>query len=171
MPQNNWNMGQWSAGDFNFGGGVPGMPSTAMAPPPAAFTPNAMPAGGGNTTGGGSVAGQVAQTAGDVVPDVNNPAGAGAGGFMKGLFGDQSPLEGIGSVAQGLASFGQIYASLKGLKLARDQFDFSKEAYQTNLGNTRKSYNTNLEDRIRSRTHFEGGSSGDVDKYLQKHSM
>ena len=90
---------------------------------------------------------------------------------MSNVFGDMSPLEGISTVAQGLASFGQIYASLKGLKLARDQFDFSKKAYETNLENTRKSYNTSLEDRIRSRAAAQGDSAATVDSYLKKHSM
>jgi hypothetical protein len=90
-----------------------------------------------------------------------------AGGFLKGLGG----LEGLSSILQGIGSLGQVYASIKGLGIAKDQLNFSKEAYQTNLKNTTQNYNTTLEDRIRSRYHTEGRETGEAEKYLSKHAL
>lgn len=96
------------------------------------------------------------------------PAGAGgAGGFM-GQFGG---LEGLANIAKGIGSIGSVYAAIKGLGLARDQLDFSKEAYQTNLANSTKSFNTALEDRIRARAATENRGASYADDYLAKHRL
>lgn len=102
------------------------------------------------------------------MPPVGAVAGADAGG---GWFSKIGGLEGIASLAQGLASLGQVYGALQSVKLGKEQLNLSREAYQTNLANQRQSYNTALEDRIRSRHVMEGRGSGETDAYLAKNKL
>ena len=80
-------------------------------------------------------------------------------------------IEGIGAIADVLGSFGQIYSAIQATKLAREQLKFTKEAYNTNLVNQTKSYNTSLEDRIRSRYTQENRTTSDADAYLARHAL
>ena len=80
-------------------------------------------------------------------------------------------LDGIGSIMDGIGSAVSIYTALSNLGLAKDQFRFQKDAYNTNLQNQTQSYNTALEDRTRARNHTQGGTSADVDSYLAQHSL
>ena len=138
-----------SAQDLNFGTGVanPGFIDAA-----ALRAMTTAPAVGSETGVGAPVAGA--------------PAGA-----TRGFFGKIGGLEGLGTIAKGLASLGGVYAALKGVGLARDQLDFSKRTYDTNLANSTKSYNTTLEDRARARFITEGRSDEELQKYLDKNRL
>ena len=52
---------------------------------------------------------------------------------------------------QGLSTIGNLWGAYQGNKLARKQLSLSTDAYNTNLTNSIKSYNTQLEERIRGR--------------------
>lgn len=123
----------------------------------------------------------VAGPGGDMMSGVGNAvSGADVGGGTTDLSGADTPggpfgaiggLEGLSTILKGLGSIGQIFTAMKGLKIAKEQLAFSKEAYQTNLKNQTQTYNTSLEDRIRSRYYTEGKSADQVSSYLAKHSL
>ena len=77
----------------------------------------------------------------------------------------------VGGIAQGIGALASAWNANRGLGLARDQFRFQKEAYNTNLANSIQSYNTSLEDRIRGRTSDYEGKEQDVQSYLNRHSL
>ncbi len=89
------------------------------------------------------------------------------GGLLNSLGG----WNGINSLASIIGSVGNLYGAYQSNELAKDQFDFQKQAYNTNLANTIKSYNTALDDRIRSRTVAENGTQADADAYLKKNRL
>ena len=79
---------------------------------------------------------------------------------------------GTGQLALGgLSALTNIWGANKQMKLAEDQFDFTKKIATTNLNNQVKSYNTALEDRIRSRAAMEGSSSAEAEAYLNKNRL
>lgn len=80
-------------------------------------------------------------------------------------FGMNVPTAALGLNA--LNSLTGLYTGLKSLKLAKDQFDFTKNITNTNMGNTTKNYNMNLEDRLRTRDQFNQSDKAktDYEKY------
>lgn len=96
-----------------------------------------------------------------------NTGGFGGNGFLGGIGG----IEGLGTIMQGIGSLGQVWASIQAVRMAKDQFNFQKEAYNTNLENQTQTYNTSLEDRIRARSHTEGRGADYVDSYLAEHAL
>jgi hypothetical protein len=100
------------------------------------------------------------------------PTGAGAtpgATAPGGKFGNF--MGGFANLAEGLSGLGQLYIGLKSLGLAKEQLAFSKEAYAKNMGNTTKSYNTALEDRLRSRGVTEGRSQEFTDSEIAKNRL
>lgn len=53
---------------------------------------------------------------------------------------------------QGLSTIGNLWGAYQGNKIAKKQLALSTDAYNTNLTNQIKSYNTQLEDKIRGRS-------------------
>lgn|GEM_PF-6254395 len=99
------------------------------------------------------------------------PPVSGAGGGRTSFWGEGGKIEGFGSIASGLASLGQLYGAFKQMGLMRDQLDFTKSSYATNLANTTKDYNTNLDARTRSEYAAEGKSESLAEAYIAKHSL
>jgi hypothetical protein len=80
-------------------------------------------------------------------------------------------LDGIGSILDGVGGIAEIYTALQSIGVAKDNLQFQKDSYNTNLGNQTQTYNTNLEDRVTSQYRTEGKTSADVDSYLQKNRL
>ena len=65
-------------------------------------------------------------------------------------------LNTINAGMNGLAAIGGLYGAFQSNKLAKKQFEFTKEVTNTNLNNQIKTYNTSLEDRARARGRLNG---------------
>lgn len=95
----------------------------------------------------------------------------------RSLFGGTDPSTGFQSMGivsptlQGLGSLFQAWNGMQTLGLAKDQFNFQKNAFNTNLANQRQTYNTALEDRIRGRTSDYAGKEQDVQSYLNQNRL
>lgn len=70
---------------------------------------------------------------------------------------------GIGSIE----SIGKLWNAFQMSKLAKDQFNFTRDITNTNLANQIQSYNTALEDRARSRAVAEGQTDAQRDAYIE----
>lgn len=101
-----------------------------------------------------------------------NPAtamtGASGAGALGGL-GMNIPTFQLGLGA--LGSLANIYGGFQANKLAKDQLSFTKSVTNTNLNNQIKSYNTQLEDRARSRAVAENRDSASADEYIEKNKL
>lgn len=72
---------------------------------------------------------------------------------------------------KGLSALGNLWSGYQASKMAQRQYDLAKEAYQTNLANSIKSYNTALTDRIRARAAMETGDKNAYDSYLEENKL
>ncbi len=104
-----------------------------------------------------------------IMPSAPNPLG-GMGGFFRNPDGSMN-TQNIGMMAGGLQALGGMWNTFQQTRLARQSMDQQREAWETNLANQEKTYNTSLEDKIRSRYAAEGRSSRDADDYLKKHQL
>lgn len=131
---------------------------------PSADTFNQVQAAVGNDAAATAVPGQggFAPVGGVGVPG----AGGGQGGFFGPNFANNA-----GMVLSGVQALGSLWNSYQANKLAKEQIGLQREAFQTNLANQKQTYNTALEDRIRSRYNTEGRSSGEADAYIDKHKL
>lgn len=94
------------------------------------------------------------------------PSPIGASGPSLGLNFDTAKL-----ALTGLSSIGNLWAAFNAQKLAREQFNFSKDFANRNLANQTTSYNTQLSDRARSRGFVEGQSQSQIDDYVRLNSL
>lgn len=119
-------------------------------------------------TGGAPVAGGMGSTFASWLPSEDT---------MRTLFGGTNPETGFQSsgivspLAQGLGALFQGWTGMQQLDLARDQLNFQKNAFNTNLRNQTQAYNTALEDRIRGRTSNYEGKEQDVQNYLNQNRL
>lgn len=144
--------------NLSFGAGMPTVnPGAAMA-----------------NVGTGGATGMVAPTS--MAPTVQPPTVPGAvpggvGGAAKpGFFSEFGPAQfALGAIQ----TLGSLWNSFQQNKLAKQSFQFQKEAFQTNLENQEQSYNTELEDRINARYVTEGRTNVEADKaaYLEKNRL
>ena len=71
----------------------------------------------------------------------------------------------------GLNTAANLWGGLQAQKLARDQFNFTKNMATTNLANQTQSYNTALSDKINARAKTQGMSSQEAQAYLDKNRL
>lgn len=99
----------------------------------------------------------------------------GAAGAAQGIGGASGGLSGAmgtaGSAVGMLGGLAQIYLGFKAAKLAKKQFNFQKDAYNNNLVNSVKSYNTQMGDRIAARHNTEGRSAAETSSYLNSNRL
>ena len=107
---------------------------------------------GGNIAAGAGVAQQQMQTPGGM----QSPA---LTGWQK-----------FGYVMDGIGAIGGLWGAIQQNKIAKQQLALSKEAYNTNMNNTIKTYNTALEDRIRARYTMEGRAD-QADAYIDENKL
>lgn len=107
---------------------------------------------GGNIAAGAGVAQQQMQTPGGM----QSPA---LTGWQK-----------FGYVMDGIGAIGGLWGAIQQNKIAKQQLALSKEAYNTNMNNTIKTYNTALEDRIRARYTMEGRAD-QADGYIADNKL
>lgn len=75
------------------------------------------------------------------------------------------------NIMKGVGMLGSIYFGIQKNKLAKEALAYKKKAYSENMDFQKQSYNTALEDRIRSRASFTGQGDGYVSKYLDKNRL
>lgn len=124
--------------------------------------------GAGGGLGGKAVANQSQQGGlgfGDTSSAFNLGGTDGMGGNIFGKGGMASMALG------GLQALGSFWQSFQANKMAKKQFKFTKKAYETDLKNTTKVYNTALEDRIAARYVTENRAPGEADAYLKEHRI
>ncbi len=166
----------------NFSGGISNFGNQgSFTVPSQQVAPN-------NTQGGTSASAPPASSAmpdiGQVTRDIvrgadptTMPGAEGGGGFLGGLgqtFMNEDGsfnLGNIGSLAQTIGAFGNMWNGFQANNIARDAMSFQTRAYDTNLANQTQSYNTALEDRITTRYHREGRSSGAADRFIATHRL
>jgi hypothetical protein len=116
---------------------------------------------------GGSVGMGAPDVAGATTPQVSGPGGMGAGA-KPGFFSEFGPAQfALGAIQ----TLGSLWNSFQQNKLAKKSFEFQKEAYNTNLRDTRKNYNTALEDRINARYVTEGKSQAQANETIAQRRL
>lgn len=71
----------------------------------------------------------------------------------------------------GLNTIGNLWMAWQANKLAKQQFNFQKDITNTNLANQIQSYNTTLDDKIRSRAVTEGQTPEQAQAYMDQHKL
>ncbi|QEM41170.1 hypothetical protein HYP85_gp096 [Pseudomonas phage Zuri] len=84
-------------------------------------------------------------------------------------FGMNIPTAGL--ALGGLQALTGLIQGNKAMKLASDQFKFTKDITNTNLNNQIKSYNTALTDRLTSRAVAQGMSNEERDRLIAANSL
>lgn len=104
-------------------------------------------------------------------PDVSSltaplPSVGSGGGFMKGFGMDDARL-----ALNGLQTIGNLWGAFQAMKLAKEQFKYTKGVTDTNLNNQIKTYNTSLADRAASRAVMQGQSQNDANAYVEQNKL
>lgn len=112
-------------------------------------------------------------TTGFWAPGNNSVLGKNYGGIGGAGTGLGWNTETLGMGIQGLAAIGGLYNAFQSNKLAKDQFNFTKEVTNTNLNNQIKTFNTTMEDRARARARLDGreDTEGYTQDYMNKNRI
>lgn len=103
------------------------------------------------------------------IPGVTPPnQGENAGGIMGWLGQNATPLKDATSILGGLS---QIWGGFQAAKAAKDQLNFAKTSFNTNLANQIKSYNTALEDRLRARASATGTTEQEIQSQISANKL
>lgn len=132
--------------------------------------PSAAIQGAGQTTANTGLTAPTVQTPGVTVPQVPGQTGVGGGAAPQtgGFFSQYGPAQfALGAIQ----TLGSLWNSFQQNKLAKQSFNFQKEAYATNLANQEQTYNTALEGRINAQYATEGKSQTEAASYIDKHSL
>ncbi|CBW47058.1 Strucutural protein, N4 gp52-like protein [Roseovarius Plymouth podovirus 1] len=102
--------------------------------------------------------------------------GSGTGGTGGGVGAQTSPgwfgeHGKMNTIIGGVQVLGSLWNSFQQHKMAKEQMNFAREQWDTNLANQTQTYNTALEDRIRSRHFTEGKGAAETDSYIQENSL
>lgn len=96
------------------------------------------------------------------------PAGPNNAASNPSFFSEFGPAQfALGAVQ----TLGSLWNSFQQNKLAKESFNFQKDAYNENLANQEQSYNTALEDRINARYVTEGKSQAEADAYIEANRL
>lgn len=113
---------------------------------------------------------QLAQTDLDLLDAHNKIFGDGSGNTTQGI--DWGKSLGIGLQGlQALAGLWTAYNGTQSLKLAKSAYNTQKDLAYKNLGNSIKSYNTALTDRLRSRAAMETGNKNAYDDQIKENEL
>lgn len=80
-------------------------------------------------------------------------------------------LGGLGGIGQLLVGIGNLWSSYNAGEVAKKSLKFQKNAYRTNLANMVKNYNSNLEDRIKSRFVTENKTEDQANKLISERRL
>lgn len=147
---------------YNLGspvGAAPAMPMAGSVAPAMAM--NAIPSA---TDIGGITATPTA-----AAPAVTDAAGMGGNGFLRTADGGFN-FDGLSALTTGLSTLGSLWNSWQQTKVAKDSLNFQKDAYNTNLANQTKDYNTTLEARTRAQYATEGRDE-EADAYINRRKL
>ena len=105
------------------------------------------------------------QTAGLMRNNVNPITGD---SMKPGMFGKG----GMAQTAIGaIGTLGSLWNSFQQSKIAKKSLQLQERTFETNLANQTKTYNTELEDRIRTRYDTERRDPGEADTYIEKNKL
>ncbi|MBP93674.1 MAG: hypothetical protein CMC55_06105 [Flavobacteriaceae bacterium] len=111
---------------------------------------------------------------GQGMTDYLSTTGTGVGSTPNAAAGFQAPMGNVGgwntfsNILGGIGSIANAYTGFKQLGLARDQFNWQRDAYNTNLVNQANLVNSQLADRQRRRQFFDS-SAATPEAYLAQY--
>lgn len=124
--------------------------------------------GNANMTGGMSPVNPLAGTQLENVFRGQNNNPVAQSGLGQGI--ESNPWSNFASVMQGIGSGVQAFTGMKQLGMAKKQFQWGKDVFNTNLFNQATTVNSQLADRQERRQYFNSDAMA-PDAYLAKHGV